>query len=210
MTLFWTFKCPLWSSILQLSSLFDLWPLPPRARFLSLQVSGLWLSQQPVLQPGGGGGLPRGRRRRRLQPAAAQSEVLSRPRRRHPQPRRAPAQRLCGLRTGTPCQSECSMLMSDWPRVFLIGCLCTQVGRDPAVHVWDIQTLKCLSLLKGHHSRGVCALEFTGTLHLLSLNNNVWFLNHRLISLNLTCEPYWLPANTRWILVVPEVNPVSV
>ncbi|KAM9313939.1 echinoderm microtubule-associated protein-like 6 [Pholidichthys leucotaenia] len=36
-----------------------------------------------------------------------------------------------------------------------------QVGRDPAVHVWDIQTLKCLSLLKGHHSKGVCALEFT-------------------------------------------------
>uniref|UniRef100_UPI003AAE605C echinoderm microtubule-associated protein-like 6 n=1 Tax=Centroberyx gerrardi TaxID=166262 RepID=UPI003AAE605C len=36
-----------------------------------------------------------------------------------------------------------------------------QVGRDPAIHVWDIQTLKCLSLLKGHHSRGVCALEFT-------------------------------------------------
>lgn len=37
-----------------------------------------------------------------------------------------------------------------------------QVGRDPAIHIWDIQTLKCLSLLKGHHSRGVCALEFTG------------------------------------------------
>ncbi|KAA8578091.1 hypothetical protein FQN60_011515, partial [Etheostoma spectabile] len=36
-----------------------------------------------------------------------------------------------------------------------------QVGRDPAVHVWDVQTLKCLSLLKGHHSKGVCALEFT-------------------------------------------------
>ncbi|TRY96368.1 hypothetical protein DNTS_033743 [Danionella cerebrum] len=36
-----------------------------------------------------------------------------------------------------------------------------QVGRDPAVHVWDIQTLKCLSLLKGQHQRGVCALEFT-------------------------------------------------
>uniref|UniRef100_A0A8K9XPU4 EMAP like 6 n=1 Tax=Oncorhynchus mykiss TaxID=8022 RepID=A0A8K9XPU4_ONCMY len=36
-----------------------------------------------------------------------------------------------------------------------------QVGRDPAIHVWDIQTLKCLSLLKGHHQRGVCALEFT-------------------------------------------------
>ncbi|XP_028844275.1 echinoderm microtubule-associated protein-like 6 isoform X1 [Denticeps clupeoides] len=37
-----------------------------------------------------------------------------------------------------------------------------QVGRDPAIHVWDIQTLKCLSLLKGHHQRGVCALDFSG------------------------------------------------
>uniref|UniRef100_A0A3B4GUS1 EMAP like 6 n=1 Tax=Pundamilia nyererei TaxID=303518 RepID=A0A3B4GUS1_9CICH len=36
-----------------------------------------------------------------------------------------------------------------------------QVGRDPAVHVWDIQTLKCLSLLKGFHQRGVCALDFS-------------------------------------------------
>uniref|UniRef100_A0A673H1Y5 Echinoderm microtubule-associated protein-like 6 n=1 Tax=Sinocyclocheilus rhinocerous TaxID=307959 RepID=A0A673H1Y5_9TELE len=36
-----------------------------------------------------------------------------------------------------------------------------QVGRDPAIHVWDTQTLKCLSLLKGQHQRGVCALEFT-------------------------------------------------
>uniref|UniRef100_A0A3B3BPW6 EML-like second beta-propeller domain-containing protein n=1 Tax=Oryzias melastigma TaxID=30732 RepID=A0A3B3BPW6_ORYME len=37
------------------------------------------------------------------------------------------------------------------------------VGRDPGIHVWDLQTLTCLSLLKGQHSRGVCALEFTGT-----------------------------------------------
>ncbi|XP_036071655.1 echinoderm microtubule-associated protein-like 6 isoform X3 [Oryzias melastigma] len=36
-----------------------------------------------------------------------------------------------------------------------------QVGRDPGIHVWDLQTLTCLSLLKGQHSRGVCALEFT-------------------------------------------------
>ncbi|XP_067091821.1 echinoderm microtubule-associated protein-like 6 [Osmerus mordax] len=36
-----------------------------------------------------------------------------------------------------------------------------QVGRDPAIHVWDIQTLKCFSLLKGHHQRGVCALDFS-------------------------------------------------
>uniref|UniRef100_A0A3P9P894 EMAP like 6 n=1 Tax=Poecilia reticulata TaxID=8081 RepID=A0A3P9P894_POERE len=36
-----------------------------------------------------------------------------------------------------------------------------QVGRDPAVHVWDVQTLKCLSLLRGQHQRGVCALDFS-------------------------------------------------
>lgn len=48
------------------------------------------------------------------------------------------------------------------PEAFLISRSCVQVGRDPAIHVWDIQTLKCLSLLKGYHSRGVCALEFTG------------------------------------------------
>lgn len=36
------------------------------------------------------------------------------------------------------------------------------MGRDAAVHVWDVQTLKCLSLLKGHHSLGVSSLEFTG------------------------------------------------
>lgn len=37
-----------------------------------------------------------------------------------------------------------------------------QVGRDPSVHVWDIQTMKCLSLLRGFHQRGVCALDFSG------------------------------------------------
>ncbi|EPY88709.1 echinoderm microtubule-associated protein-like protein [Camelus ferus] len=36
-----------------------------------------------------------------------------------------------------------------------------QVGRDAAIHVWDTQTLKCLSLLKGQHQRGVCALDFS-------------------------------------------------
>ncbi|XP_051829524.1 echinoderm microtubule-associated protein-like 6 [Antechinus flavipes] len=35
------------------------------------------------------------------------------------------------------------------------------VGRDAAIHVWDTQTLKCLSLLKGQHQRGVCALDFS-------------------------------------------------
>ena len=37
-----------------------------------------------------------------------------------------------------------------------------KVGRDAAIHVWDTQTLKCLSLLKGQHQRGVCALDFSG------------------------------------------------
>uniref|UniRef100_A0A3Q3WD54 EMAP like 5 n=1 Tax=Mola mola TaxID=94237 RepID=A0A3Q3WD54_MOLML len=36
-----------------------------------------------------------------------------------------------------------------------------QVRADPAIHVWDVQTLKCLSLLRGFHHRGVCALDFS-------------------------------------------------
>ncbi|KAJ8309461.1 hypothetical protein KUTeg_014335 [Tegillarca granosa] len=37
-----------------------------------------------------------------------------------------------------------------------------QVGRDPAVHVWDTETLKTSSILKGQHQRGVCAVDFSG------------------------------------------------
>nr|XP_034966373.1 echinoderm microtubule-associated protein-like 6 [Zootoca vivipara] len=37
-----------------------------------------------------------------------------------------------------------------------------QVGRDATIHVWDTQALKCLSLLRGQHQRGVCALDFSG------------------------------------------------
>lgn len=39
-----------------------------------------------------------------------------------------------------------------------------QVGRDPSVHVWDAETLKSVSVLKGHHERGVCAVDFSGKL----------------------------------------------
>lgn len=38
-----------------------------------------------------------------------------------------------------------------------------KVGRDPAVHVWDAETLKTASILKGQHQRGVCAVDFSGT-----------------------------------------------
>ncbi|XP_077993248.1 echinoderm microtubule-associated protein-like 6 [Glandiceps talaboti] len=37
-----------------------------------------------------------------------------------------------------------------------------QVGRDPAVHVWDAENLKTLSVLKGQHQRGICAVDFSG------------------------------------------------
>ena len=37
-----------------------------------------------------------------------------------------------------------------------------QIGRDPAVHIWDASTLQTQSILKGEHSRGVCALGFSG------------------------------------------------
>lgn len=51
------------------------------------------------------------------------------------------------------------------PRILLL-----QVGRDAAIHVWDTQTLKCLSLLKGYHQRGVCALDFSGELSRVAQN----------------------------------------
>jgi microtubule-associated protein-like 6 len=35
------------------------------------------------------------------------------------------------------------------------------VGRDPPVHVWDIETMKTLSILKGEHERGICSLGFS-------------------------------------------------
>ena len=37
-----------------------------------------------------------------------------------------------------------------------------QVGRDPAVHVWETASLETLAVLKGQHSRGVCAVAFSG------------------------------------------------
>lgn len=38
-----------------------------------------------------------------------------------------------------------------------------QVGRDPAVHVWDAVKMETLAILKGQHERGVCAVDFSGT-----------------------------------------------
>ncbi|XP_055878559.1 echinoderm microtubule-associated protein-like 6 isoform X2 [Biomphalaria glabrata] len=36
-----------------------------------------------------------------------------------------------------------------------------QVGRDPVIHIWDTETLKTGSILKGQHQRGICALDFS-------------------------------------------------
>jgi len=38
----------------------------------------------------------------------------------------------------------------------------TQVGRDSSVHIWETEFLKPLSVLKGFHQFGVCALDFSG------------------------------------------------
>eukprot|EP00043_Microstomoeca_roanoka_P006737 m.65510 g.65510 ORF g.65510 m.65510 type:complete len:1912 (-) comp13543_c0_seq2:42-5777(-) len=35
-----------------------------------------------------------------------------------------------------------------------------QVGKDPPIHVWSLKTRQTLSILKGGHSRGICALDF--------------------------------------------------
>ncbi|GFS05106.1 echinoderm microtubule-associated protein-like 6 [Elysia marginata] len=37
-----------------------------------------------------------------------------------------------------------------------------EVGRDPSIHIWDVESLKTGSVLKGHHQRGICALDFSG------------------------------------------------
>ncbi|ERE73685.1 echinoderm microtubule-associated protein-like 5 [Cricetulus griseus] len=36
-----------------------------------------------------------------------------------------------------------------------------QVGRDPSIHIWDTETIKPLSILKGYHQYGVCAVDFS-------------------------------------------------
>ncbi|GFN97686.1 echinoderm microtubule-associated protein-like 6 [Plakobranchus ocellatus] len=36
-----------------------------------------------------------------------------------------------------------------------------QVGRDPSIHIWDVESLKTGSVLKGQHQRGICALDFS-------------------------------------------------
>ncbi|CAB1335195.1 unnamed protein product, partial [Coregonus sp. 'balchen'] len=36
-----------------------------------------------------------------------------------------------------------------------------QVGRDSSIHIWDTEILKPMSVLKGFHQLGVCALDFS-------------------------------------------------
>ncbi|KAF7251683.1 Echinoderm microtubule-associated protein-like 5, partial [Varanus komodoensis] len=36
-----------------------------------------------------------------------------------------------------------------------------QVGRDSSIHIWDTETIKPLSVLKGYHQFGVCAVDFS-------------------------------------------------
>ncbi|KAL5463172.1 hypothetical protein EMCRGX_G032049 [Ephydatia muelleri] len=41
-------------------------------------------------------------------------------------------------------------------------CIATgQIGRDPSIHIWDANSMQTLSILKGEHSRGVCAVDFS-------------------------------------------------
>uniref|UniRef100_A0A8B9D2A6 EMAP like 5 n=2 Tax=Anser TaxID=8842 RepID=A0A8B9D2A6_9AVES len=36
-----------------------------------------------------------------------------------------------------------------------------QVGRDSSIHIWDTETIRPLSVLKGYHQYGVCAVDFS-------------------------------------------------
>lgn len=49
-----------------------------------------------------------------------------------------------------------------WTVYVLWMFLSLQVGRDSSIHIWDTETLKPMSVLKGFHQLGVCALDFSG------------------------------------------------
>ena len=42
-----------------------------------------------------------------------------------------------------------------------------QIGRSPPIHIWNGDSMECLSVLKGEHERGVCAVDFSGLFHTL-------------------------------------------
>ena len=45
-----------------------------------------------------------------------------------------------------------------------------QIGNSPSIHVWNATSKETLSILKGFHEKGVCALDFSaGGKHLLSV-----------------------------------------
>lgn len=43
-----------------------------------------------------------------------------------------------------------------------------QIGRDPSIHIWDTNSMECLSICQGQHYRGVCAVDFSGINYLVS------------------------------------------
>jgi WD40 repeat protein len=55
-----------------------------------------------------------------------------------------------------------------------------QIGRDPPIHVWDVDKLKTTSILKGEHYRGVCSMSFS-SMFIVFLNKQQYnFYNHLL------------------------------
>jgi len=37
-----------------------------------------------------------------------------------------------------------------------------KVGKNPSIHIWDIESLSTISILKGDHQRGVASVDFSG------------------------------------------------
>jgi microtubule-associated protein-like 6 len=37
----------------------------------------------------------------------------------------------------------------------------TQIGKEPVIHIWTVQSMETKSILKGEHTRGVCAVAFS-------------------------------------------------
>lgn len=81
-----------------------------------------------------------------------------------------------------------------------------QVGRDSSIHIWDTETIKPLSVLKGYHQYGVCAVDFSGNKYLfiyLHFSFSVW--EYKLIS---STEKLRIPLH--WKFCIKNIPQCSV
>lgn len=86
----------------------------------------------------------------------------------------------------------CGKNESDWGVSDLLkgALILFQVGRDSSIHIWDTETLKPMSVLRGFHQLGVCALDFSGKAKMIQDNVMCFFYA-------VSSDWPWLPSNTQ-------------